>query len=34
MTGADWAHFVVSGLLWLVLPLAIGLGRVLRAEVK
>ena len=34
MTGEDWAHFVVSGLIWLVLPLAIGLRRVLRAEVK
>lgn len=34
MTGSDWAHFVVSGLLWLGLPLAIGLWRVLRAEVK
>ncbi len=34
MTGEDWAHFAVSGVLWLVLPLAIGLWRVLRAEVK
>jgi ABC-2 type transport system permease protein len=34
MTGEDWAHFAVSGLIWLVLPLAIGIWRVLRAEVK
>jgi hypothetical protein len=34
MTGEDWAQFAVSGLIWLVLPLAIGLWRVLRAEVK
>lgn len=34
MGGADWGHLVVSGLLWLALPLAIGLWRVFRAEVK
>jgi ABC-2 type transport system permease protein len=34
MTGSDWAHFAVSGTLWLVLPLAVGVWRVLRAEVK
>lgn len=34
LTGSQWAHLVVSGLLWLVLPLAIGVWRVLRAEVK
>lgn len=34
MTAKDWAYFTVSGVLWLVLPLAIGLWRVLRAEVK
>ena len=34
MTGQDWAHFAVSGVVWLVLPLALGLWRVLRAEVK
>ncbi len=34
MSGDDWAHFAVSGLIWLVLPLAIGVWRVLRAEVK
>jgi len=34
LTGDQWAHLVVSGLLWLVLPLAVGLWRILRAEVK
>lgn len=34
MTGEDWAHFAVSGFIWLVIPLGIGLMRVLRAEVK
>jgi ABC-2 type transport system permease protein len=33
-SGEDWAQLVVSGLLWLGLPLAIGIWRVLRAEVK
>ena len=34
VTGEQWAHLAVSGLIWLVLPLAVGLWRVLRAEVK
>lgn len=34
VSGNDWGHLVVSGFVWLVLPLAIGLRRVLRAEVK
>lgn len=34
MTGQDWSHFAVSGVIWLVVPLAIGWWRVLRAEVK
>lgn len=34
LTGEEWGHLVVSGLLWLVLPLLVGLWRVLRAEVK
>jgi ABC-2 type transport system permease protein len=34
MTGEDWAQFAVSGFVWLVIPLAIGIWRVLRAEVK
>jgi len=34
MSGDEWAKLVVSGLLWLALPLALGLRRILRAEVK
>ena len=34
MTGKNWAQLVVSGLFWFVLPLAVGLWRMLRAEVK
>jgi hypothetical protein len=34
MTGKEWAHLAVSGIIWLVIPLAIGLRRILRAEVK
>ncbi|HEU5035599.1 MAG TPA: ABC transporter permease [Nocardioides sp.] len=34
MAGKDWAYFATSGFIWLVLPLAIGFSRVLRAEVK
>ncbi|MGY2702303.1 ABC transporter permease [Nocardioides sp. HB32] len=34
LSGDDWAHLVVSGFIWLVLPLAVGIWRVLRAEVK
>jgi hypothetical protein len=33
-SGKDWAYLVVSGILWLGLPLAVGTWRVLRAEVK
>lgn len=29
-----WAHLLVSGLIWLALPLAVGLWRIRRAEVK
>jgi ABC-2 type transport system permease protein len=32
--GEQWAQLGVSGFIWLVLPLAVGLWRVLRAEVK
>ena len=32
--GVKWAEFVVSGVVWLVVPLAMGIWRVLRAEVK
>jgi ABC-type transport system involved in multi-copper enzyme maturation permease subunit len=34
MVGKDWAQLVTSGLIWLVLPLMIGLWRIVRAEVK
>ena len=34
MSAADWWHLVVSGFIWLVVPLAIGLWRIQRAEVK
>ena len=34
MTGKNWAQLAVSGLFWFVLPLAVGLWRMLRAEVK
>jgi len=34
IAGKEWAHLAVSGLIWLVLPLALGVWRVLRAEVK
>jgi ABC-2 type transport system permease protein len=33
-TGDEWAHLLASGSVWLVLPLAFGLWRVLHAEVK
>jgi ABC-2 type transport system permease protein len=34
VTGKEWAHLVVSGLLWLGIPLVVGVRRWLRAEVK
>jgi hypothetical protein len=34
LTGEQWAHIVVTGVTWLLAPLAIGLGFVMRAEVK
>jgi ABC-2 type transport system permease protein len=34
LTGAQWAHLLVSGIIWLVIPLLIGLWRIRRAEVK
>jgi hypothetical protein len=33
-TGQDWAQLAVTGTFWLLLPLAFGLWRVMRAEVK
>ena len=32
--GVKWAEFAVSGAIWFVLPLALGIWRLLRAEVK
>ena len=34
LTGDQWAHLAVSGFIWLVIPLVIGVWRILRAEVK
>jgi hypothetical protein len=34
LTGEQWAQIVVTGVTWLLMPLAIGLGCVMRAEVK
>ena len=34
VSAKEWAQLATSGLIWLVLPLAIGIWRVLRAEVK
>lgn len=34
MTSSDWAHLATSGLIWLAIPLAIGLVLVRRSEVK
>lgn len=34
VTGEEWAHLAVASLVWIVLPFAVGLIRVLRAEIK
>ncbi len=34
LTSTEWSQLVVSGFLWLVVPLVIGLWRIQRAEVK
>ncbi|MFC7726956.1 ABC transporter permease [Nocardioides sp. GCM10028917] len=34
LTGEQWANIAVTGLTWLLIPLAIGLAFVVRAEVK
>ena len=34
VSGKEWAQLALSGFLWLVVPLVIGVWRVLRAEVK
>ncbi|TYQ14454.1 UNVERIFIED_ORG: hypothetical protein L601_000100001910 [Gordonia westfalica J30] len=33
-TGGEWARLLVSGVIWIALPLGIGLVRVMRSEVK
>ena len=33
-TSTEWAHLGVTGLFWLVIPLAVGLVMVMRSEVK
>jgi ABC-2 type transport system permease protein len=33
-TGEEWAHIGVTGMLWLVIPLVVGLWHVMRSEVK
>lgn len=34
LTGEDWAHLVVSGILWLAIPGVLGLRRIATAETK
>jgi hypothetical protein len=34
LNGTEWAHLAVSGLIWLVAPLVVGITLVLRSEVK
>jgi ABC-2 type transport system permease protein len=34
MTGKEWAHLLVATLIWVAVPLVVGLRRILRAEVK
>lgn len=34
LTGAEWAHLGVTGLIWLVIPMLVGLRTVMRSEVK
>ncbi|MCW2762553.1 MAG: transporter permease [Marmoricola sp.] len=34
LTGEQWANIAVTGFMWLLIPLAVGLGFVMRAEVK
>jgi ABC-2 type transport system permease protein len=33
-TGAEWAHIGVTGIVWLVIPLVVGLWYLMRSEVK
>ncbi len=34
MTAQQWAHLGVTGVIWLLIPLTVGLAIVVRAEVK
>lgn len=34
LSGEEWAHLATSGLIWLVIPLVVGIVRLLRREVK
>jgi hypothetical protein len=34
LTGAQWAHIAVTGVIWLVVPLAVGLRMLMRSEIK
>jgi ABC-type transport system involved in multi-copper enzyme maturation permease subunit len=34
LTGAQWAHIAVTGVIWLVIPLAVGLRMLMRSEIK
>jgi ABC-2 type transport system permease protein len=34
LSSQQWAHLAATGLVWLVIPLALGLRLVVRAEVK
>ena len=34
VSASEWAHLGLTGLIWLVVPLAVGLRLVVRAEVK
>jgi ABC-2 type transport system permease protein len=34
MAAKDWAHLATASVIWLVLPLAIGLRLLMRSEVK
>ncbi len=34
MTGEDWVHLLVNSVIWVGLPLALGIWRLLRSEVK
>ncbi|MBO0844860.1 MAG: ABC transporter permease [Nocardioides sp.] len=34
LTGSQWGHLIVSGFIWLVVPLGVGLWRIRHAEVK